>query len=276
MRGRAVGALLGVALAVLGGCSPEGPVEPSPAKTATVHVQLASATALPSSISYVVLWVKEGAAAARTVTLTIAENRLSAGGSVSVQPGPVQLQVFARNSSSTDIFASMLISATLADGESTTLNTFLACVHSSCEGGGGGGATVMPTVIVPIPEVEPNGTLASAHALPHVSWLGKSFALVSGVVSSSTDLDFFSVSVASGATVYAATIGDRTGIAGSVDTELHVYGPSGSAVTNNDQCSVGGTNDSCLNFTAASSGLYRFRVRGYSGGTGRYSLVIEF
>lgn len=247
----------------------------APTDAARVTFVIANAGALPTTIASVVVRITEGTASPREVALSISSNRTSASGTVSVAPGAVTFQFLARNSSSTTIFASPPFSATLTAGESATFTSMMACVHTSCDGTGGSSATLAPTVLVPAAESESNNTSATADVIPTITVGSKTYALISGYISTDGDLDWFTVNIPSGKTVYVNTVADRTGFSGWVDTELFAYSPSATSVGSNDQCS-GSTNDSCVQFTSSSSGSYSFAIRGYQGGTGRYTLIIEF
>jgi serine protease len=123
------------------------------------------------------------------------------------------------------------------------------------DGGGGGGTT--PT---PVAEVENNNTRSRAQVI------GVNPALVNGTVSSSSDTDYYRVSLAAGATL-TATLTPPS----NRDYDLYLYNASGSLITR----SVNGTGqvDSAAVVNNGSTAATVFvRVVHYSGGSGAYTL----
>ena len=134
------------------------------------------------------------------------------------------------------------------------VNAF-AAVTAAAGGGGGGGNTVA--------EVESNNTTGTAQLI------SVNPATVNGSMSSTSDTDYYRVSLAAGKTL-SATLTPPS----NRDYDLYLYNASGSQLAS----SVKGTglvdSISYANGTGAAITLY-VRVRYYSGGTGSYTLGLS-
>ncbi|NQD35568.1 peptidase [Permianibacter sp. IMCC34836] len=113
-------------------------------------------------------------------------------------------------------------------------------------GGGGGGSS----------EVEPNDSTAAANSV------STSGTTMSGNMGSSTDSDYFKVTLPAGATL-TATLTPNT----SSDYDLYIYNSSGTQVAASENGSGAVDTASNTNSTTAASVRY-VRVKYYSGGTG--------
>ncbi len=132
-----------------------------------------------------------------------------------------------------------------------------AAVTAAAGGGGGGGG---PT---PVAEVESNNTTGTAQVV------SANPAVVSGSLASTTDTDYYRVSLAAGRTLTASLTPPSTR-----DYDLYLYNASGTQVAS----SVRGTGlvdtIAYANGGAGAITLY-VRVRYYSGGTGNYTLGLS-
>lgn len=278
MKRRAVGFLTTIALATLTlvACEPEcGPTEDC--AEATINVVLASAVELPPAITTVVARIEEGASPMREVPLTIAANRLSASGTLTVLAGPVAFQFVALDASDVVIFASAAFDLTLTAGEVVSFTPVMACVHASCESGAGIGA-LEPTAFFPMPEAEVNNSIATANPVTTNLFQGVTYAHANGVIGVPGDADYFSFTVPAGNDIVIATLAERTGIAGAVDTQLFLYDASGTLVASNDQgtfSGFGSTTDSVLYYSNAPAGIYYVAVRGAESSVGRYTVEVN-
>lgn len=133
-----------------------------------------------------------------------------------------------------------------------------AAVDAAAGGGGGGGGT--PT---PVAEVESNNTLATAQVIT------PNPALVNGSLSSSSDTDYYRVSLAAGKTLTAVLTPPSTR-----DYDLYLYNSSGTQLAR----SVLGTGqvDTVTYRNTGTSALTLYvRARYYAGGSGSYTLQLS-
>lgn len=117
--------------------------------------------------------------------------------------------------------------------------------------------------ITTVAEVESNNTIATAQAITPAP------ALVNGSMSSSSDTDYFAVTLAAGATLTATLTPP-----GTADYDLYIYNSSGSQLAS----SIKGTGlvDAASNTNTGTTAVTRYvRVKYYSGGAGSYTLKIE-
>jgi serine protease len=122
-------------------------------------------------------------------------------------------------------------------------------------GGGGGGSTVT--------EVESNNTLSTAQAVT------ANPATVNGSLSSSTDTDYFRVSLAAGKTL-TATLTPPS----SADYDLYLYNSSGTQLARSI-LGTGSVDTVTYKNTGTSAVTLYTRVRYYSGGSGSYTLRLS-
>jgi serine protease len=133
----------------------------------------------------------------------------------------------------------------------------LAAVTAAAGGGGGGGT---PT---PVAEVESNNTRSTAQLV------SVNPAQVNGTLSSTTDTDYYRVSLAAGRTLVATLTPPATR-----DYDLYLYNASGTQIGS----SVAGTGQvDTISYANGSGGALTLyvRVRYYSGGTGSYTLGLS-
>jgi serine protease len=132
-----------------------------------------------------------------------------------------------------------------------------AAVDAATGGGGGGGN---PT---PVAEVESNNTLATAQVIT------PNPALVNGSLSSSSDTDYYRLSLAAGKTLTAVLTPPSTR-----DYDLYLYNSSGTQLAR----SVLGTGQvDTVTYRNTGSGAITLYVRAryYSGGSGSYTLQLS-
>jgi serine protease len=117
-----------------------------------------------------------------------------------------------------------------------------------------------------VTDTESNNTLATAQAVNKNS-------LVSGTIASSSDTDYFKVTVASGSSL-AATLTPNS----SSDYDLYIYNASGTQLAKSEK-STGLVDSASVSNSGASAVTYYVRVLYYSGGTGatngKYTLGIN-
>jgi serine protease len=122
-----------------------------------------------------------------------------------------------------------------------------AAVDAATGGGGGGGN---------VAEVESNNTIASAQAIT------LNPATVSGTVGSSTDTDYFKLTVGAGKTLTSTLTPNA-----SSDYDLYLYNASGSQLASSVK-GTGQVDQIVRTNTGASAVTWYVRVRYYSGSTG--------
>jgi len=127
----------------------------------------------------------------------------------------------------------------------------------------GGGTTTPPT---PVTDTESNNTIATAQTV------GRNSA-ISGTIASSSDTDYFKVTVASGSSL-TATLTPNS----SSDYDLYIYNASGSQLALSEK-GTGQVDAASVTNSSASAVTYYVRVLYYSGGTGatngKYTLGIN-
>jgi serine protease len=121
-------------------------------------------------------------------------------------------------------------------------------------GGGGGGGTVN--------ETESNNTRATANAI-------SAPATVNGMLSSTTDTDYFSVVLPAGRTLSAVLT------PGARDYDLYLYNSAGTLVASSIKGAGAVDSVNYANGGSAAVTLY-VRVRYYSGGAGAYTLGLSW
>jgi hypothetical protein len=118
-------------------------------------------------------------------------------------------------------------------------------------------------------EYEPNNTIASANGPYSANWL------ISGAISTTTDIDYFAVNNSSGA-AKVVTFETFTGSVGSCswDTVLELYNAGGTLLGSDDDSGVGLC--SRLNYSIPAATTYYIRVRSFASAyTGSYLLQLS-
>ncbi len=133
-----------------------------------------------------------------------------------------------------------------------------AAVVAATGGGGGGGTT--PT---PVAEVESNNTRGTAQLV------SANPALVSGRIASTSDTDYYRVSLAAGKTL-TSTLTPPT----SADYDLYIYNSAGTQIASSTNGTGAVDSVAVINSGTASATVY-IRVRYYSGGSGNYTLLLS-
>jgi serine protease len=133
-----------------------------------------------------------------------------------------------------------------------------AAVTAAIGGGGGGGPT--PT---PVAEVESNNTRSSAQLVT------PNPALVSGRIASSSDTDYYRVTLAAGKTLTSTLTPPAT-----ADYDLYIYNSAGTQIASSTKGTGAVDTASVVNNGTASATVY-VRVRYYSGGSGNYTLLLS-
>jgi serine protease len=133
-----------------------------------------------------------------------------------------------------------------------------AAVTAATGGGGGGGTT--PT---PVAEVESNNTRGTAQLV------SVNPALVNGRIASTSDTDYYRVSLGAGKTLTSTLTPPST-----ADYDLYVYNASGSLITSSTNGTGAVDTASVVNNGTSAATVY-VRVRYYSGGSGNYTLRLS-
>jgi len=118
-----------------------------------------------------------------------------------------------------------------------------------------GGSTPPPTTVN---EVESNGSFSTAQAVTQP-------VTVNGTIGSSTDTDYYKLSVGSGKTLTATLTPNSTS-----DYDLYIYNSAGTQVASSIK-GTGAVDSASVTNSGASTATYYVRVRYYSGGTGSTS-----
>ncbi|OWQ93605.1 peptidase S8 [Roseateles aquatilis] len=121
--------------------------------------------------------------------------------------------------------------------------------------GGGGGTTIT--------EVEPNNSISAPQTISAVG-------TVNGSISSTTDTDYYKVTLPAGKTL-VATLTPPSG----KDYDLYLYNSGGSQVASSTNAAGAVDSFSYVNSGSSSITLY-VRVTYYSGGTGNYTLALSW
>ena len=125
---------------------------------------------------------------------------------------------------------------------------------------GGGTPPPGPTLVA---EVESNNTLATAQTIT------PNPATVNGSISSSTDTDYFKVSLGAGKTLTATLKPPAT-----ADYDLYLYNSAGTQIASS-VLGTGATDTATVKNSGSSAVTVYARVRYYSGGPGTYTLGIS-
>jgi len=146
----------------------------------------------------------------------------------------------------------------------TTSGTYTVTATSTADTSKSASATVtVGTVSTTYAEVESNGTIATANAV------GSTVTKITGAISSSTDLDYFKVTVPAGVTLKVA----MTGPSGK-DYDLYLYNASGTKLTS----STGTTATESISYknSGTTTATYYIKVLGYNGAysTTGYTLTV--
>jgi serine protease len=128
---------------------------------------------------------------------------------------------------------------------------------------GGGGGDPGPTDPTPVAEVENNNTRNRAQVIT------PNPALVNGTLSSTSDTDYFRVSLAAGATL-TSTLTPPAG----KDYDLYLYNSNGSQIASSTNGSGQVDSVAVVNNGGSAATVY-VRVRYYSGGSGSYTLLLS-
>ena len=123
-------------------------------------------------------------------------------------------------------------------------------------GGGGGTGTTMN-------ETESNNTRASANTVATAN------TTVNGTLSSTSDTDYFKVTLPAGKTLTATLNG------GTKDYDLYIYNSSGTQLASSTK-NAGLVDVATSSNTGSSSAVRYVRVRYYSGGAGSYTLNLNW
>lgn len=122
-------------------------------------------------------------------------------------------------------------------------------------------------VYVDVPEVEPNGTIATATPL------GCGNVLRPAAISPAGDNDYVSFSIGTVGTVISFGT-DADGATPAGDTYIHLYNPSGTQVATDDDSGPGAY--SLITYTTVTTGTFYGRIRHYSStGTGTYKAFVN-
>jgi serine protease len=135
-----------------------------------------------------------------------------------------------------------------------------AAAVTAAAGGGGGGGGGTPT---PVAEVESNNTLGTAQLV------SANPALVSGSLSSSSDTDYYRVSLAAGKTLTATLTPPSTR-----DYDLYLYNSAGTQLARSI-LGTGAVDTVTYRNTGTTAITLYVRVRYYSGGSGSYTLGLS-
>jgi serine protease len=136
----------------------------------------------------------------------------------------------------------------------TGLVDALAAVNAAIGGGGGGGGDT------PVAEVESNNTRGTAQ------FVSANPALVSGRISSTSDTDYYRVTLGAGRTLTSTLTPPST-----ADYDLYIYNSAGTQITSSTNGTGAVDAASVVNNGTSSATVY-VRVRYYSGGSGNYTL----
>jgi serine protease len=163
-----------------------------------------------------------------------------------------------------------------ARNPSLTPNQVLARMRSNaklfptgnCPGCGAGivdayWSAAMATATV-VTETESNNTRATAQAITPTT------AAVSGTISSTSDVDYFKVSLAAGKQLRASLAPTST----TRDFDLYLYNSNGTLLRKSDR-STGQTDRIVYDNTGATTLTLYVKVAYYAGGTGGYTLSIK-
>ncbi|GAB4036778.1 MAG: S8 family peptidase [Rubrivivax sp.] len=135
-----------------------------------------------------------------------------------------------------------------------------AAVTAATGGGSGGGGGTTPT---PVAEVESNNTRSSAQLV------SVNPALVNGRIASTTDTDYYRVSLAAGRTLTSTLTPPA-----SADYDLYIYNSSGTQVASSTN-GTGAVDAVAVTNTGTSAATVYVRVRYDSGGAGNYTLGLS-
>lgn len=123
-------------------------------------------------------------------------------------------------------------------------------------------------------EAEPNGTAAQANSIVTGA---QTVGIRTGTISSSGEVDFYSVVALAGHTIYVSMDGDpaRTGVS-TLDGVVSIIAPDGTTVLLNGDSGFGGANNSeGYSWNVLVSGTYYIRVAGFGTESGRnYALMV--
>ncbi len=126
-----------------------------------------------------------------------------------------------------------------------------------------------------VPEVEPNGTAATANTLVTAA---QPTGIASGSISSAAEVDFYSVAATAGNILFISMDGDptRTGV-NTLDGVVSLIAPDGTTVLIAADSGFGGANNSeAFDFNISTTGTYFVRVAGFSTESGRaYNLMVS-
>ncbi len=126
-----------------------------------------------------------------------------------------------------------------------------------------------------VPEVEPNGTAATANTLVTAA---QPTGVASGSISSAAEVDFYSVAATAGNILFISMDGDptRTGV-NTLDGVVSLIDRDGTTVLIAADSGFGGANNSeAFDFNISTTGTYFVRVAGFSTESGRaYNLMVS-
>ncbi|MBA4176870.1 MAG: peptidase S8 [Leptothrix sp. (in: Bacteria)] len=131
-----------------------------------------------------------------------------------------------------------------------------AAVTAATGGGGGGGGTV-------VAEVESNNTRSTAQLI------SANPATVQGRIASTTDTDYYRVSLAAGKTLTSTLTPPTT-----ADYDLYIYNASGTQIASSTN-GTGAVDKATVVNSGTSAATVYVRVRYYGGGVGNYTLGLS-
>jgi glucose/arabinose dehydrogenase len=282
MRALASIALVGAALG-LASCI-ESPAAPAPT-TPTLNVM--SVGLLPTAVTtaglrYRVLATQDSG----EVPLSITATRDTIQGGYPFPAGLLEVQVVARDAASAIVLQSFRDTVVVQPAATTSFVAVLLCVSPACEGSNGEG-TVGATALIPTAESEPNNFVTSADSigLRTLSGVGR-VAAASGRLATSLDVDVYRVDLPASASaltydvqLYAQRVDPNATLLSTLEqVESSPTDPNGTTLQSVTSCASAVTSDTCLRFTvpASASPTRAFlRVRGRSGTSGRYTVVLQ-
>lgn len=230
-----------------------------------IRVEWASAAPLPAYIEDALLVVEQPGKPTLRWPLTIAVDRMRVSGSVSVAPGAVTYWAEAFDADSAIVFRTLPREENLEAGEIHESNLVLVCVSAVCDGSG---ATLAPTMLVPLPESEPNDTRELAAEVSAFSYAERLWHAMNGRVANASDVDWWRLGGVEGGEFDVSSLTLDATTAPTVSA----WRVSGSEVTLLATSSGCGNGVHCLSFGSTGAGDIYLRVGGDGSATGRYTL----
>ncbi len=232
-----------------------------------IRVEWASAAPLPAYIEDALLVVEQPGKPTLRWPLTIAVDRMRVSGSVSVAPGAVTYWAEAFDADSAIVFRTLPRDETLEAGEIHESSLVLVCVSAICDGSG---ATLAPTMLVPLPESEPNDTRELAAEVSAFSYAERLWHAMNGRVTNASDVDWWRLGGVEGGEFEVSSLTLDAATAPTVSA-WHVSGSEVTLLATSTSC---GNGMHCLSFGSGGSGDIYLRVGGDGSATGRYTLQV--